>query len=616
MRASEVTLEWLQEHLSGMEGSGNQWQAWCPCHDDEGTTRKGLSCTKKNGRWYCKCWSCSATLTDIVKTVEEGGASNGASPNITVRARTRKDTDVSGSGGMGWWVEKTGVTQDVWDDLGCIERGSGVAFTFAGFSCLKIRSHPKGFQWVGTDAAEAPPLWPIPTDDLPEHIWITESESDCGTANAAGNVAYAATKGSKGAIPASVYEALRSRGCNEITFAGDADEPGGVFNLRESSKALAAGFTCNTVRLETVVDAFSGINDLNSVWRACETIEEYQTVIERATERVASRFRISTVDELEEVSKEDIPWLIPDLIAPSDKILVAGPPKAYKTYITLDMIRCLTDGGNFLQRNEWEVTKPARGLFIEEEGSRQQWGKRVHRLALQNRKHILFLHRQGIRFTDPSTIDSMIALVHEHELDYAVFDPLQRMIPGVNENDSSETGIVWDEIMRMQLACPELVCIILHHSAKGVGLGINAPRGSSRHSGEVDLLVTTEKVDTGIVNIQFDGRDIPEYMGSGDSFEAKVEITDEHLKINANEIDVTVSPVKRMAQRNQTSLLQAIAEGAHTFQLMVSATGLGESTVRRQLKTAIEEKHVVEHDHGKGKAKTYDLSEDDGQEKD
>lgn len=74
MRASDVTIDWLKEHLEGWEGSDGQYYAWCPVHDDVGTSVKGLSITKKGTKVLAKCHSphCGATLTDVIRSIEGG----------------------------------------------------------------------------------------------------------------------------------------------------------------------------------------------------------------------------------------------------------------------------------------------------------------------------------------------------------------------------------------------------------------------------------------------------------------------------------------------------------------------------------------------------------------
>lgn len=614
-------LEWFLDRLEGVEGSGDKWVAYCPCHNDHGSTLKGLSISRESGKVLIKCHSphCGVTLPKVRDALESGETTYGHGTNTHEDENpwadeTPRQTSASGDG-LDWWAGRTGVGREVWERLGCEAYKDGVAFTFEAKDVLKIRRPPKEIVWTPR-GSDAPPMWPIPQGTLPKHVWVTEGESDCGTAYAAGHYAFAVTKGAGTELPATWAQVFAARGVEEITICADWDKSGTEFQKALERQVVDAGIVCNTIHLDRILDPFEGGNDLNFLWRYCGCDAAiFNSVLEEATERVMARYPILSYEDLEEWAETEIDWILTDLISPGDKILISGPQKSYKTWIALDLARSLTSGANFLKRAEWRPQQKVKVLFVQEEGSKSAWAKRTTKMGLSgdDKNNFLTFHRQGIKFTDSSTVDTLIAVCREEDIKVVFFDPLQRMMPGVNENDSNETGVVWDEIFRLQLALPHLVVVVIHHANKTDRLTWESVRGSSRHAGEVDLGIFCQKHPTedNAVRIAYDGRDIPNYLGTGESFEAKIEIpgdgSEENMfSIDASEMQVQVQNLTHLVgAKNRDAILDAVEAGHDTRKKIMAETDLSDSTVRSHLERLVSEKLIQEHDQGVGRAKTY-----------
>lgn len=631
---SNVTIEWLEERLEGWEGSDGQFSAWCPCHDDMGTTWKGLSISvAKKGKGetiLLKCHSCGVQLPEVVTALEGEDA---YASDVTVNIKSHRNgsapeepaEEISGTAAE-WWVDKTGIPWSVWEDLGVEAEQKEIHFTFAGFEFYKYRvAGGKEFGW-SMRGDDKPPLWPVPEDVLPEHIAITEGESDCGTARYLGYHAFAITKGAgkgeKRYLGVHEFEALKARGATEVTLFGDMDDSGKEMLEMTSKAAVDAGLAVNKVRLELILDPFSGMNDLNAIWKEIGEGEACLAQLVKATQRVSTRFRTLTVTDMLSMAQEEVDWLVPTLIAPMDKGLISGPQKSLKTYLALDLCRSLTTCVPFMQRDEWTPKYPLRVHFVQEEGSPQLWARRIKRLQLPDDAPFTAWHREGIRFTESGTIDELIQFCREEEVEVLFLDPMQRMTPGVDENDSSATGVVWDEVFRIQHACPGIVVIVIHHSNKTDRLTWESIRGSSRHAGEVDfgIFVQKEQGDFppghGELKIAVDGRDLTSDLSPGESFQGKYYISDTEFLLDAQEvIQAKINPVKKMALQNVDAVLNAVGDGCRTREAIISQTGLGDSSVRTHLKTLVTDGRVVEEDQGPGKAKLYSIKEgDDGDE--
>lgn len=604
--AHDVTLEWLEANLEGFEWNERRkkGEAYCPCHDDVGTTHKGLSISLEDGQWLVYCHSCHATLSAVLE------ARNGTSFSPSVRKRKKEEKEEEKRvPGMTWWVAKTGVAREVWESLGCYESGKGVAFTFATTEQVKLRRPPKEMNWTHEDL-DCPPLWPFPEDDLPEHVMLTEGESDCGTAHAAGlPFAFSITKGAGGALPPGWADALRTRGAREITICGDADDPGQRFSERATAEALDAQLLVNVVHIDSIVDPFRGVTDLNSLWRLCDTQKEFLDAFAKATRRVSSQIDALTYADMEEIAEEEMEWIVGELISPGDKVLLSGPQKAFKTWIMLDLARAIADKGAFLSQRLWAGKERRKVLIVEEEGSKHAFARRIRRMELSDeaRGNLLLYHRKGVKFTEKDRISTVIALCREEKIDVVFFDPLQRMIPGVNENDASETAIVWDEVQRIQEALPQIVVVIVHHAGKSERLTWESIRGSSRHGGEVDLGIFCEKAplahDT--VKIHIDGRDVHLEMEDGWGLEGKVKITDNSFSIDVSQVDMEELLPSIRGKKNTEEILKAVGEGHVTRQEIADATGLTLNTVIGKIKHLIQEGILEETGEGARGVKKY-----------
>jgi hypothetical protein len=390
MRASEVTWEWLESKLEGVEGSGNTFQAWCPCHDDVSSEHKGLSITiLDNGKVLCNCRSphCGATLPDVIKVLESNNGSSNGHIEVSLTPVKKPKTR-----GMRWWTDKTGVDESVWAGIGCAGEGEGVKFLFEGRPYFKLRTY-EGHSWSERISdKEAPVLWPMPFADLPEEITITEGESDCGTAHAAGlPYAFALTKGAKTKLTTAHFEALARRGVSSVLIAVDCDEEGILARETLEKAAVDADLNVRVVELETVIDPFSNGNDLNWLWRNTDR-HTFHELLAKAT-RDARRFdpRV-TLQEVGDLLADDEFFYLPGLISPQDKGILGGPQKSYKTWMMLDLCRALVACKPFMGRQAWAPTSPINVLLIEEEGSRRSWAKRINRLQLTDEEYETLLH--------------------------------------------------------------------------------------------------------------------------------------------------------------------------------------------------------------------------------
>lgn len=420
---------------------GSEWKALCPCHDDHNPS---LSITEKNGKpvVICRAGCEQSQVWSAVCEAVSGGTTNGkvATPTIPVR-RVSAQAKASQAGALAWFARHTGLDLEFLNSLDLYEDGDSVVFTFTGLRAEKLRSAERKGEWRHHEIV--PPLWPRPSATMPERLHIAEGESDACTLLCAGYSASGITLGASSKLAQRDLQALRDAGVCEVVFVGDADGPGHEWAETHVRAAQLAGLKVFRVDLDALVSPFgSDVKDANGVFQTCASIDEFRTLIdEHTTEVEAPPFAVS-LDDVLTWADEEVEWIIPDQLARGDKAILAAPQKSLKTYLALELTAACATRTSFLGVAEWTPSVPLRVLFVEEEGSRPMFGRRFRRVlkgrGAEVRTPPLIKFRDGFSLMDSGEVDALIAFVLEREIDLVILDPLQRLIPGVDENDNSK----------------------------------------------------------------------------------------------------------------------------------------------------------------------------------
>ena len=382
--------------------------------------------------------------------LSHGASSNGHVPIEPSRTRKREESDEE-MGGLEWFARHTGLDHRFLAALDLYEEGESVVFTFTGLSAEKLRSEDKKGEWRHN--ATNPPLWPMPPKKVGSTVYLTEGESDCCTLLKAGFEAYAVTKGAHTPLDSAACVELARRGVEHLIVVPDTDDVGQQWGERQARIAQGAGLRASIVDLRPFASPLgSDIKDANDLYRSSKSVKAFGRLIEEHTVEIdAPADETLDLEAFLAIAEQDIQWLIRDLLARGEIALVAAPQKTYKTWLVIVMVRALATGGDFLQEG-WRSTARHRVLVVEEEGNEVKFAQRLRTANFDGHVHIR--HRKGSDLTSPEFVDALIAQVQGGAYDVLVLDPLQRMAPGVNENDAGEMGRLWDSIHRIARECP------------------------------------------------------------------------------------------------------------------------------------------------------------------
>ena len=454
----------------------------------------------------------------------------------------------------------------------------------------KERMADGSFRWSPGAKAKTFPLWPPIEDldvELPETIYITEGETDRLTLTMNGLPAWSITGGAnpKGALDVGYFIGLRKRGVRTVILCNDADTSGVEWYRAEELNVIGAKLAVGRVDMSADYDRWGyGLKDVNDLWMDSEDSEEFLQRLEERTS-VNEPKRSLGLDELFDIADEDIEYLINELVSPHEKGLIIGPQKTYKTWIALNMLRAVATGDAFLDRQDWTAEAGSPVLLIEEEGSKQKFARRIRHVfagvADKHRENFHLWFRHGFRLTDDDQVTELIDYIRNNGIKLVVLDPLQRLMPGVEENSAADTSIVWDNIHRIAGEC---AVVIIHHMNKVGGLDWNAIRGSSRTGGEVDFAMFVKAgEESGQLLMHIDGRDLVKH----ESQEGYLAITfpkSEPWKLSSSgfTVDVTRSS-GRKAKVSEAKILDALAGGPLVVAELLEATELHRNTLERTL---------------------------------
>jgi hypothetical protein len=189
---------------------------------------------------------------------------------------------------------------------------------------------------------------------------------------------------------------------------------------------------------------------------------------------------IRTTDFLTLLTEEVVeePDMIePGFLGPGNFALIAGPPKAQKSFLLQEMLVACATGSGFLM-NTFKATRPLRVFYLQAEMNRKLLRKRAREfkmltaderqllaanLIVSERFHMI-LNEGGVK----TAIDTIKAAFPVDPPDIIAVDPLANVFDQENENDNAQlmrflTGRI--EAIR-QAVNPAAAIVMVHHATK------------------------------------------------------------------------------------------------------------------------------------------------------
>lgn len=168
------------------------------------------------------------------------------------------------------------------------------------------------------------------------------------------------------------------------------------------------------------------------------------------------------------------PWLLPGLLQSQAIHVISAPKGCRKTWLGLAMMLAGIYNKPVLNV---QPTRAFNSLYIGADSPRWDIRGQLRALAagLEVKPQIIteatsFITPYGPKFTEASHRKAITDLVISHRIDVIFVDVLLYVYDGLNENDNTDMGRLYQVIkfFRDNLGC---AVVLLHHHAKGEGIG-------------------------------------------------------------------------------------------------------------------------------------------------
>jgi len=211
------------------------------------------------------------------------------------------------------------------------------------------------------------------------------------------------------------------------------------------------------------------------------------------------------IDEIISDSTSPPEFIIDSILLKQSILLIAAPPKSFKTMLSLNLAICLASGKSL---HDFEISKPQKVFYCQYEmayyATRDQRLKPMMSNDFINPENRLFItDRKSFDILDNDTFISLSAILMSY--DVAFFDPFISY-HNADENSNDQMQRVMERFRELT-TLSDVSIILVHHSRKAFdGSGGGNARGASAIFGAVDSYIELKKIDNSYIDIFFDLR--------------------------------------------------------------------------------------------------------------
>ena len=240
-----------------------------------------------------------------------------------------------------------------------------------------------------------------------------------------------------------------------------------------------------------------------------------------------------TLSVLNSEKEPPISYLVDGLLPMNGISLMVGRPKRGKSTIARQLIACISNGNEFMNRS---ATKGV-SLYIALEEKLSEIKKHFQDLNV-NDPDSIFIHCD---LAPKNSVEWLSLLIKKYQPQLVVIDPLFRFLRAKDSNSYSEVNELFEPLMKIvrENNC-HILCV--HHANKSEGSQGNEVLGSTAIFGAVDttIFLKTREEERIIQSIQRYGEDLEESILSFDKNTRKSEIVGEKrlVQIAALEKDI------------------------------------------------------------------------------
>jgi hypothetical protein len=253
---------------------------------------------------------------------------------------------------------------------------------------------------------------------------------------------------------------------------------------RDSSAIVAAQKITDAIaHAQSAVEADAEVEDTDT--------QEEQDAASEPSEQPQERLPRIRVELEEDMKSEPVRWLVDNLIPAGGLVGLFGRPGSYKSFVSLAIAGAVASHTDFLGRS----TEPGDVVYVAAEGGS---GLKRRTTAMRMRHGLDFEGRLGFvraQLDLRSSVDDMELLIEAIaktglKPKLLVFDTLNRLYGGGDENDAGNMSAFLSIIGGLQQAFDGATALVVHHQ----GHAEARMRGSSSLLGAVDTELHVTKV--------------------------------------------------------------------------------------------------------------------------
>lgn len=331
---------------------------------------------------------------------------------------------------------------------------------------------------------------------------------------------------------------------------------------------------------------------------------DYQKLMEEidAIEQNLDRDNSSTPTPIlwEEIEKMTFPedrWRIRNILPKEGFTILASVSGERKTWLALEMAKCIALGKNFLDNSDFE-TKEGNVLYLDMEMSASELQRRGKQLSLGEQKEKLFIvNNNDLNLNTEDGANWLIEMIEQYKISTVFIDTFRAVAGGLKEEKAEEIRTMFNRFKLLKNK--EVSVIFLDHLRKPNNFEGKIVKkehlfGSQDKSASVEILLMMKSGDNGEIEIyQRKNRLGPEIR----PFKVLMKDTEENGQIKTFlTFDGEIEPQETKKEEAKEFILSILNDGSKTTkelrQIIFNEAKIGEKNIRAALSELVDEKKI------------------------
>jgi hypothetical protein len=183
--------------------------------------------------------------------------------------------------------------------------------------------------------------------------------------------------------------------------------------------------------------------------------------------------QLLSLDDLQQFQQP--PVVVNGLLRRGELAIMSGPPKARKTWLTIDLILAAWLGLKWLGQFDCQ---PQRCLYVDMECHPGTMRQRVEMFRQHDRYNNVQLPSDGLYFASlrslqvasspTAAIEALVNTIFDRDIQFVVIDTISAFLPFENENDNAEVNAAMGRLLTA-ISDAQVTCSVVHHTPKGAG---------------------------------------------------------------------------------------------------------------------------------------------------